>query len=88
MSRIRVLALALVTTAETVVTASPPAAAAGATLTVNVAQPFRPVTHVASGGLYGEPENSPARRLPTQLRVGLTSLHPNLAVRGDASGGR
>lgn len=88
MSRIRAITLVLVTTAATVVTATSPAAAAGATLTVDVAQPFRPVTHVASGGLYGEPENSPARRLPTQLRVGLTFLHPNLAVRGDAPGGR
>ncbi|MBE3011882.1 hypothetical protein IL992_22160 [Microbispora sp. NEAU-D428] len=35
-----------------------PAEAAGATLTVNVAQPFRPVTHVAAGGLYGLAENS------------------------------
>ncbi|MEW9534662.1 hypothetical protein [Microbispora sp. NPDC049125] len=35
-----------------------PAEAAGATLTVNVAQPFRPVTHVATGGLYGLAENS------------------------------
>ncbi|MBX6386932.1 MAG: hypothetical protein IRZ07_28800 [Microbispora sp.] len=34
-----------------------PAQAAGATLTVNVAQPFRPVTHVAAGGLYGLAEN-------------------------------
>ncbi|XVQ82100.1 CBM35 domain-containing protein [Microbispora siamensis] len=35
-----------------------PVEAAGATLTVNVAQPFRPVTHVAAGGLYGLAENS------------------------------
>ncbi|MEU4832985.1 hypothetical protein [Streptosporangium sp. NPDC023615] len=34
-----------------------PAQAAGATLTVDVARPFRPVTHVASGGLYGLAEN-------------------------------
>jgi hypothetical protein len=29
-----------------------PAQAAGHTLVVNVAAPFRPVTHAASGGLY------------------------------------
>ncbi|WP_232323753.1 GH39 family glycosyl hydrolase [Catenuloplanes japonicus] len=34
-----------------------PAQAAGATLTVAVGSPFRPVTHVASGGLYALAEN-------------------------------
>src|SRR5256885_5237184 len=38
--------------------AGPPAAhAAGNTLTVNVGAPFRPVTHVAAGGLYALAEN-------------------------------
>jgi hypothetical protein len=35
-----------------------PAEAAGSTLTVNVAQPIRPVTHVAAGGLKGRASNS------------------------------
>src|SRR5690349_23753266 len=34
------------------------AQAAGATLVVNVGSPFRPVTHVAAGGLYALAENS------------------------------
>jgi hypothetical protein len=35
-----------------------PARAAGGTLVVNVSSPFRPVTHVASGGLYALAENN------------------------------
>ncbi|GAA2875704.1 hypothetical protein GCM10020220_076550 [Nonomuraea rubra] len=56
--RVRALLLALTTATASVTVAASPAAAAGATLTVNVAQPFRPVTHAASGGLYGLAENS------------------------------
>jgi carbohydrate binding protein with CBM35 domain len=37
---------------------SAPASAANSTLTVNVAAPFRPVTHAASGGLYSLAENN------------------------------
>ncbi|MEV6041717.1 hypothetical protein AB0L65_62190 [Nonomuraea sp. NPDC052116] len=91
MSRFRVLALALVTTATALVTASPPAAAAGATLTVNVAQPFRPVTHVASGGLYGLAENSrPADSTLLPIKVNsLTQPAPSVGQRpnGQPPGG-
>ncbi|MFG6201522.1 hypothetical protein [Nonomuraea sp. JJY05] len=91
MSRFRVLALALVTTATALVTTSPPAAAAGATLTVNVAQPFRPVTHVASGGLYGLAENSrPADSTLLPIKVNsLTQPAPGVGQRpnGQPPGG-
>ncbi|MGW5160124.1 CBM35 domain-containing protein [Nonomuraea wenchangensis] len=95
MSRTRVLALALVTTAATVVaglvTGTPPAAAAGATLTVNVAQPFRPVTHAASGGLYGLAENSrPADSTLLPIKVNsLTQPAPGVGQRpnGQPPGG-
>ncbi|MEU4508369.1 CBM35 domain-containing protein [Nonomuraea wenchangensis] len=95
MSRIRVLALTLVTTTATavasVVAGTPPAAAAGATLTVNVAQPFRPVTHVASGGLYGLAENSrPADSTLLPIKVNsLTQPAPGVGQRpnGQPPGG-
>ncbi|MET7332107.1 hypothetical protein [Nonomuraea sp. NPDC005650] len=91
MSRIRVLALALVTTATALVTTSPPAAAAGATLTVDVAQQFRPVTHVASGGLYGLAENSrPADSTLLPIKVNsLTQPAPGVGQRpnGQPPGG-
>ncbi|MFC4591451.1 carbohydrate-binding protein [Sphaerisporangium corydalis] len=47
-----------------------PAYAAGATLVVNVAAPFRPVTHAASGGLYGLAEGN---RPPDSM---LLPVHP------------
>jgi hypothetical protein len=54
-----VTAAALVAAATIVLAAlSPPASAANSTLSVNVDQPFRPVTHVASGGLYALAENN------------------------------
>jgi hypothetical protein len=91
MSRFRVLALALVTTATALVTTSPPAAAAGATQTGNVAQPFRPVTHVASGGLYGLAENSrPADSTLLPIKVNsLTQPAPGVGQRpnGQPPGG-
>ncbi|MFI7639355.1 hypothetical protein [Nonomuraea sp. NPDC049400] len=91
MPRFRVLALALVTTATALVTTAPPAAAAGATLTVNVAQPFRPVTHVASGGLYGLAENSrPADSTLLPIKVNsLTQPAPGVGQRpnGQPPGG-
>ncbi|MEV4111744.1 CBM35 domain-containing protein [Nonomuraea sp. NPDC049695] len=91
MSRIRVLALALVTTATALVTTAHPAAAAGATLNVNVAQPFRPVTHVASGGLYGLAENSrPADSTLLPIKVSsLTQPAPGVGQRpnGQPPGG-
>lgn len=49
-----VVAMALLAAASIATnTFSTPAAAAGSTLTVNVDDPYRPVTRVASGGLYG-----------------------------------
>ncbi|MGW0806008.1 CBM35 domain-containing protein [Nonomuraea sp. NPDC002799] len=70
---------------------TPPAQAAGATLTVNVAQPFRPVTHVASGGLYGLAENSrPADSTLLPIKVNsLTQPAPGVGQRpnGQPPGG-
>ncbi|TMR94632.1 CBM35 domain-containing protein [Nonomuraea basaltis] len=91
MSRFRALSLVLVTAAAAVVTTAPPAAAAGATLTVNVAQPFRPVTHVASGGLYGLAENGrPADSTLLPIKVNsLTQPAPGVGQRpnGQPPGG-
>jgi hypothetical protein len=68
-----------------------PAQAAGSTLTVNVAAPFRPVTHAAAGGLYGLSEgNNPANSLlyPLKLR-NLTQPAPRVgqAPNGQPPGG-
>ncbi|WP_433185593.1 CBM35 domain-containing protein [Actinoallomurus sp. CA-150999] len=49
---------ALVAAALAVAGPVTPAHAAGATLVVNAAAPYRPVTHVASGGLYALAENN------------------------------
>ena len=67
------------------------AAAAGATLTVNVGSPFRPVTHVAAGGLYALAENNrPADStlLPLKLNT-LTQPAPGVGQRpnGQPPGG-
>ena len=56
MSR-RTLALASAVTVIAALTAAP-AEAAGHTLVVNAAAPFRPVTHAAAGGLYALAENN------------------------------
>src|SRR5690349_1311149 len=68
-----------------------PAQAAGTTLTVNVGQPFRPVTHVATGGLYGLAENSrPADSTLLPLKVNsLTQPAPGVGQRpnGQPPGG-
>ncbi|MBO3751794.1 hypothetical protein J5X84_37465 [Streptosporangiaceae bacterium NEAU-GS5] len=68
-----------------------PAHAAGATLTVNVAAPFRPVTHAASGGLYGLAENSrPADSTLLPIKVNsLTQPAPGVGQRpnGQPPGG-
>jgi len=54
--------------------ASAPGAVAASTLVVNVSQPFRPVTHVASGALYGlDTATVPADSL-------VEPLHPNTFV--------
>jgi hypothetical protein len=57
---LRTITAAALVAAATIVLAplSPPASAANSTLSVNVDQPFRPVTHVASGGLYALAENN------------------------------
>src|SRR5256885_9156692 len=55
--RAQFAAALLIAAAVTPLTA-PTAGAAGETLQVNVAAPYRPVTHVASGGLYGLAENN------------------------------
>ncbi|MEV5552166.1 CBM35 domain-containing protein [Nonomuraea wenchangensis] len=98
MSRIRVLASALVVplVATTMAMAATmagaaPAAAAGSTLTVDVARPFRPVTHAASGGLYGLAENSrPADSTLLPIKVNsLTQPAPGVGQRpnGQPPGG-
>jgi hypothetical protein len=90
MSRFRLLALAVVATTLAATTPTA-AAAAGATLTVNVAQPFRPVTHVASGGLYGLAENGrPADSTLLPIKVNsLTQPAPGVGQRpnGQPPGG-
>jgi hypothetical protein len=68
-----------------------PAEAAGHTLVVNAAAPFRPVTHVASGGLYALAENNrPADStlLPIKMNT-LTQPPPNVGQRpnGQPPGG-
>src|SRR5690348_7024624 len=70
---------------------APPARAAGSTLVVNVAAPFRPVTHVASGGLYALAENNrPADStlLPIKMNT-LTQPAPRVRQRpnGQPPGG-
>ncbi|MFK4042069.1 CBM35 domain-containing protein [Nonomuraea wenchangensis] len=98
MSRIRVLASALVVplVATTMAMAATmagaaPAAAAGSTLTVDVSRPFRPVTHAASGGLYGLAENSrPADSTLLPIKVNsLTQPAPGVGQRpnGQPPGG-
>jgi hypothetical protein len=67
------------------------ASAAGATLVVNVASPFRPVSHLAAGGLYGLAENnrpSDAMLLPLKLNT-LTQPAPGVGQRpnGQPPGG-
>ena len=71
----RVLAaLTLGTAAAGVAVAAVPAANAATTLVVDANQPFRTVTHVASGGLYGlDTATIPADSL-------VEPLHPNTFV--------
>ncbi len=57
MSR-RSLGITVIVAVVAALISASPAQAAGHTLAVNVAAPFRPVTHVASGGLYALAENS------------------------------
>ncbi|MFJ7214999.1 carbohydrate-binding protein [Amycolatopsis sp. NPDC098790] len=88
MSRTPVLAAVLVVFAA--VTAAP-AAAAGHTLVVDAASPFRPVTHAAAGGLYALAENNrPADStlLPLKLNT-LTQPPPGVGQKpnGQPPGG-
>jgi hypothetical protein len=68
-----------------------PAQAAGTTLTINVGTAIRPVTHVASGGLYGLAENSrPADSTLLPLKVNtLTQPAPGVGQKpnGQPPGG-
>ena len=73
------LALAL-TVVSAVVSSAVPAHAAVSTLVVNANQPFRPVTHVATGSLYGlATATTPADSL-------VEPLHPNTFVQMPAGG--
>jgi hypothetical protein len=73
------LALAL-TVVSAVVSFAVPAHAAVSTLVVNANQPFRPVTHVATGSLYGlASAATPADSL-------VEPLHPNTFVQMPAGG--
>jgi hypothetical protein len=73
------LALAL-TAVSAVVSSALPAHAAVSTLVVNANQPFRPVTHVATGSLYGlATATVPADNL-------VQPLHPNTFVQMPAGG--
>src|SRR4051794_23512036 len=73
------LALA-VTAVSAVVSFTVPAHAAASTLVVNANQPFRPVTHVATGSLYGlASATTPSGSL-------VEPLHPNTFVQMPAGG--
>jgi hypothetical protein len=70
---------------------APPAQAAGHTLVVDAASPFRPVTHVASGGLYALAENNrpaDAMLLPIKMNT-ITQPPPGVGQRpnGQPPGG-
>src|SRR3954451_11304570 len=85
----RSLGIAIALAAVTLL--APPADAAGHTLVVDVASKFRPVTHVASGGLYALAENNrPADStlLPIKLNT-LTQPPPGVGQKpnGQPPGG-
>ena len=90
MSR-RTLGIAVVVAALAAVLPVSTAQAAGHTLVVNVSAPFRPVTHVASGGLYALAENSrPADEMLLPIRMNtLTQPAPGVGQRpnGQPPGG-
>ena len=72
------LALAVLAVSAAVTVASP--ASAATTLVVNADQPFRPVTHVATGSLYG----LASATVPADSLV--EPLHPNTFVQMPAGG--
>jgi carbohydrate binding protein with CBM6 domain len=91
MSRRSLLGLTITTAVAAALLPAVPAQAAGHTLVVNVAAPFRPVTHVASGGLYALAENNrPADStlLPIKMNT-LTQPPPGVGQRpnGQPPGG-
>jgi hypothetical protein len=78
-------------TAIAVVGLAPEASAANSTLVVNAGSPFRPVSHLASGGLYALAENnrpSDAMLLPIKMNT-LTQPAPGVGQRpnGQPPGG-
>jgi hypothetical protein len=85
------LAAALTAALAATVTMAAPAQAAGATLVVSASSPFRPVTHVASGGLYALAENNrPADSTLLPIRMNtLTQPAPGVGQRpnGQPPGG-
>ncbi|HEX6354694.1 carbohydrate-binding protein [Actinophytocola sp.] len=90
MSR-RALGIAVAVAMSAALLSALPAQAAGHTLVVNVAAPFRPVTHAASGGLYALAENNrPADStlLPIKMHT-LTQPPPGVGQRpnGQPPGG-
>lgn len=86
------LAAALVAaTTLSVVGLAPQASAANSTLVVNAGSPFRPVSHLAAGGLYALAENnrpSDAMLLPIKMNT-LTQPAPGVGQRpnGQPPGG-
>lgn len=91
MSGRRSLGIAVIVAVAAALASAVPAQAAGHTLVVNVAAPFRPVTHAASGGLYALAENSrPADStlLPIKMHT-LTQPSPGVGQRpnGQPPGG-
>ncbi|GAB3227373.1 hypothetical protein GCM10027447_18410 [Glycomyces halotolerans] len=62
------LSVLILTLGMAVIGSSAPASAADNTLTVNVGDTVRPVTHVASGGLYGVDTGSPSLEQLRALR--------------------
>ncbi|HYQ66837.1 carbohydrate-binding protein [Actinophytocola sp.] len=91
MSRRSLLGLTVTTAVAAALLPAVPAQAAGHTLVVNVAAPFRPVTHMASGGLYALAENNrPADStlLPIKMNT-LTQPPPGVGQRpnGQPPGG-
>ena len=91
MSGRRSLGIAVIVAVSAALLSAVPAQAAGHTLVVNVAAPFRPVTHAASGGLYALAENSrPADStlLPIKMHT-LTQPSPGVGQRpnGQPPGG-
>ncbi|MFL6119162.1 carbohydrate-binding protein [Actinophytocola sp.] len=77
MSRRSLLGITITTAVAAALLPAVPAQAAGHTLVVDVAAPFRPVTHVASGGLYALAENNrPADSTLLPIRMNTLTQPP------------